>query len=309
MPMGMVIAEDLWVPLPDGFGDGMLVVYNPALADDRPGLLSLGPGTAGLVVRNRTQVDAELLAHFPDLRVVGRLGVGLDNIDVAACRARGVDVVAATGFNATSVAEYVVACLLQHARPLWQWSAAVKAGTWRRQAAIGRELHGKTLGLIGIGDIGQRVATRARALGLRVMAFDPFVLPSHAVVRDFGVWLAPLETVLETANFVSVHVPLTPATRHLLDGEALARMRDDGVLINTARGGVIDEAALALALSRSPRRFAYLDVREVEPPGPADALAALDNVCLTPHIAGITEESSRAVADYVLAEVAARVRG
>ncbi|MCL6547715.1 MAG: hydroxyacid dehydrogenase, partial [Alicyclobacillus sp.] len=197
MPMGMVIAEDLWVPLPAGFGGGMLVVYDPTLVDDRSRLLSLGPGTAGLVVRNRTQVDAELLAHFPDLQVVGRLGVGLDNIDVAACRARGVEVVAATGFNATSVAEYVIACLLQHVRPLRQWSHAVKAGTWQRQAAMGHELHGKTLGLIGIGDIGQRVATRARALGLRVMAFDPFVLPSHAAVRDVGVSLAPFEAVLE----------------------------------------------------------------------------------------------------------------
>jgi len=297
------------VKLPESYGGGREVLYDATLVQDRARLLAYGAHTQALIVRNQTQVDAELLGRFPDLRVIGRLGVGLDNIDLHTCRARGVPVVAARGFNATAVAEYVMACLFQQARPLGQWSARVRAGQWDRMAAVGGELYGKTLGLIGIGDIGQRVATRARAVGLDVIAYDPFVLPSHAVIRDMGVQLTTLNDVLARSHFVSLHIPLTPATHHLLDATVLARMRGDSVIINTARGGIIDESALANVLREQPQRFAYLDVRTTEPPGSNDALARLDNVCLTPHIAGVTLESARAVADFVLTQVLARVEG
>lgn len=295
--------------LPGSYGGGRDVIYDANLVQDRARLLQLGAHTEALIVRNQTRVDAELLSSFPDLRVVGRLGVGLDNIDLHKCRERGILVVAARGFNANAVAEYVMACLFQQARPLWQWSASVRAGAWDRMAAMGGELYGKTLGLIGIGDIGQRVATRARAVGLDVVAFDPFVLPSHAVIRDVGVQLTTLADLLERSHFVSLHIPLTTATQNLLDAKLLCLMREDSVIINTARGGVIDESALANILGEQPRRFAYLDVRAMEPPGPNDALARLDNVYLTPHIAGITVESAREVADFVLAQVLASVEG
>ncbi|WP_067933223.1 hydroxyacid dehydrogenase [Alicyclobacillus kakegawensis] len=309
MPSRIVISEDLWVNLPEGFGNGRTVVYDPSLVGDRQRLLRLGPDTEALIVRNQTRVDEELLENFPNLRIVGRLGVGLDNIDLTACQRRGIPVVSARGFNANAVAEYVMACLLQHVRPLFRWNEAVRRGAWDRMAAMGEEVYGKTLGLIGIGDIGQRVATRARAMGLTVVAYDPFILPSHSVVRDVGVALISLDDLLRSSHFVSVHVPLTDTTRHLLNGPALAKMREDSVLINTSRGGIVDEDALAEVLVNFPTRFAYLDVRSTEPPGPDDRLRSLDNVCLTPHIAGITVESSHEVAWFVLTQVMEQLEG
>lgn len=305
----IVISEDLWVDLPHDYGQGRDVIYDATLVQNRQRLLDLGENTEALIVRNQTRVDVELLEHFPRLQVIGRLGVGLDNIEVGECKKRDIPVISARGFNANAVAEYVMSCMFQHVRPIHRWSGQVRAGTWDRMAAMGGELYGKTLGLIGIGDIGQRIATRARVIGLQVAAFDPFVLPSHAVVRDVGVSLTSFEDLLQQAHFVSLHIPLTPQTRNLLDAHALARMRADSVLINTARGGIIDEGALAAVLVKQPTRYAYLDVRAAEPPGADDALRELDNVSLTPHIAGITVESSHDVAAFVLTQVMEKLQG
>jgi len=307
----IVISEDLWMPLLSEYGReaAVEVVYDWTLVHQREALFAHGPGTRALIIRNQTKVDADLLAHFPDLCVIGRLGVGLDNIDVGACRRRGIDVVSARGYNANAVAEYVMTCLLSHARPLQQWGEQVRAGQWNRMAAMGGEIYGKTLGLIGIGDIGQRVASRARACGVRVVAYDPFVLSSHAVVRDCGVTLLSLESVLAQSHFVSLHIPLTSETRGLLDCSALRGMRSDSVIINTARGGIIDEEALAQVLQDEPNRFAYLDVRTVEPPAPHDVLLQRSNVCVTPHIAGITQESAQEVGAFVLEQVMLALSG
>ncbi|MFD1677220.1 hydroxyacid dehydrogenase [Alicyclobacillus fodiniaquatilis] len=301
--MRVVMTEDLWWPLPAAFANAYDVVYDASLVDDRTRLLAMGAETHALIVRNRTRVDAELLDAHPNLRVVGRLGVGLDNIDLAACRDRNVQVVAARGCNAISVAEYVIACLFDKARFLRRCDADVKGGVWNRTIAMGNEVYGKTLGLVGVGDIGQRVATRARALGMHVIAYDPFVLSTSALVQDVHVDLVSLETVMQEAHFISVHVPLTPETRHVIGEKQLAQMRDSAVLINTSRGGTVDEAALLDTLRAHPAQTAYLDVREQEPPADDDLLLKLDNAVCTPHVAGITNESSQRVAEFILAEV------
>lgn len=301
--MSIVITEDLWWPLPHWLTSKYDVVYNRELYKSPSQLTDVARFARALVIRNKTKVDEKLLSALPNLSVVGRLGVGLDNMDLKACHRHNVTVVAARGCNANAVAEYVIAGMFDHARFLRRSDARVREGEWNRHAAMGREISGKTLGLIGVGDIGQRVATRARALGLRVLACDPFLLPSHMLVQDFDVNLTDLEEVCRLSDYISVHVPLTPVTKHLISAGEMKWMKDGAVLINTARGGIIDEAALLESLRAYPKRAAILDVRESEPPAPDDALRLLPNVLLTPHIAGITHESSQRVAEFVLGEV------
>ncbi len=302
--MSIVISEDLWVSVPAWFLERYGEVrYDITLVSHRQALLNAVQDASVLIVRNKTRVDRELLEAAPGLAVIGRLGVGLDNIDVAVAKERGVKVVAARGCNATSVAEYVMACLLHRVRFLERSSQHVKAGIWDRGFSTGSEIYGKTIGLVGVGDIGQRVASRARAFGMDVIAYDPFVLETSALVQDVGVRLVDLETVLTTSDFVSVHVPLTPQTKYLIGERELMVMRPDGTVINTARGGVIEEAALQKVLAARFEMAAYLDVREHEPPATADALSELPNVVLTPHVAGITRESSARVAQFIFRQV------
>ncbi|QQE80484.1 hydroxyacid dehydrogenase [Alicyclobacillus sp. SO9] len=301
--MSIVISEDLWQAIPSWFGEGESVEYDPYLILDRAALLQKAQKADALIVRNKTKVDLELLDAAPNLKVVGRLGVGLDNIAVSACKNRGIQVVAARGCNALSVAEYVMACLLDHSRFLAKCNYSVREGNWNRSFGTGTELYSKTIGLVGVGDIGQRVASRAKAFGMRVVAFDPFVLPTSSLVQDLGVELVDLETLLSLSHFVSVHVPLTPQTQYLIAEQELSLMRDDSVLINTARGGVIKETALYATLHEKSARAAYLDVREQEPPSPDDTLGKLDNIHFSPHIAGITAESSERVANFILTQV------
>lgn len=194
------------------------------------------------VVRNQTAVSAERLAMAVHLQVVGRLGVGLDNIDVKAARQKGIPVVSARGANATAVAEYVMASLLHVTRRLPEVSETVRRGAWDRRLG-GTELYGKTMGLIGLGDIGQRVAARCRAFGMRVLAYDPYHNPSQFAVMDLGVELTDLESVCRQADFLSIHAPLTDATRNLLDKDRMSLMKPSAYLINTARGGIVDEEA------------------------------------------------------------------
>ncbi|GAX90222.1 hydroxyacid dehydrogenase [Effusibacillus lacus] len=301
--MGLVIAEDLWQPLPEWARNKYEIVYDPRLYADRDRLQTVAKSAKALIVRNKTLVDRELLEQLPELRVIGRLGVGLDNIDLETCRERKVKVVAARGCNANAVAEYVIAAMFHTVRPLNQYDKSVRNGAWDRFQCMGGELHGRTLGLIGVGDIGQRVAFRTRSLGIRVIAHDPYVLASNMVVQDFGVHLLPLEEVCRLSDFLSVHVPLTSATRHLIGERELSIMKDTAVLINTSRGGILDESALFKSLKQSPRRYAVLDVREKEPPDAKDSLQELPNVLLTPHIAGITHESSERVVELVLGDI------
>ena len=274
---------------------------------DRPGELRARVVAAdALVVRNRTQVNAALLAGAPALKVVGRLGVGLDNIDVDACRARGIEVIPATGANALAVAEYVIGAAMLLLRGAYSSSAAVASGNWPRAAlSSGRELSGKTLGIVGFGGIGRLVARVGRALGMRVIGSDPQVPPLSAVWRDEGAEGRELDALLTEADVVTLHVPLVDATRHLIDAARLARMKPDAILINTARGGVVDEAAVAVALKSGRLGGAALDVFEQEPLAAGSPLAGCPNLLLTPHIAGVTAESNARVSTLIAEKVAA----
>ncbi len=280
------------------------VDYEPTLVDDRRSLLARLAGAQGLIVRNRTQVDADLLARAPALRVVGRLGVGLDNIDMAACKARGITVFPATGANALAVAEYVVMTAMLLLRGILPATAQVAGGQWPRAAfSNGRETAGKTLGLIGFGDIGRLTASLATALGMDVVATDPAVAADSPLWRERKVRALPLAELLAEADVVSLHVPLTAGTRGLLDGERLGLMKPGAVLINSSRGGVVDEAALAQALRSGRLAGAALDVFAEEPLPVGSVLADVPNLILTPHVGGLTLESNQRVSSMVAERV------
>jgi (S)-sulfolactate dehydrogenase len=239
------------------------VVYDPKLVDDPARLRAEAASADAIVVRNRTQVRGELLAALKRCRVVGRLGVGLDNIDVPACEARGMKVIPATGANALSVAEYVVGSALLLLRGAYQSTAAVAAGQWPRAAlSNGRECGGRTLGLIGFGSIGQLTARLARGLGMQVIAFDAMMDADHPAYAALGVRAAGLDEVVAGADVVSLHVPLVDSTRNLFDARRIAAMKRGAVLVNTARGGIVDEVALAAALRSGHLGGAAIDVFE-----------------------------------------------
>jgi (S)-sulfolactate dehydrogenase len=302
--MKIVISEFMDAPSVDELRRHFDVVYDPQLVDRRADLQRALTDADALVVRNRTQVRPELLASGPRLRVVGRLGVGLDNIDVPACQARGVAVVPATGANALAVAEYVIATTMVLLRGAYLASGAVAAGEWPRAAlSEGRETAGKTLGLVGFGGIGRLTARLAQSLGMRVVAHDPLLAPDAPAWRETGVACMPLERLLLEADAVSLHVPLTEATRGLMDAARIAAMKPGAVLVNTARGGIVDEAALAQALREGRLGGAALDVFENEPLRAGSPLAGAPNLILTPHIGGVTRESNERVSAMIAARV------
>ncbi len=280
------------------------VHYEPTLwrAPDRLAA-QLGEARA-LIVRNRTRVDAPLLARGPKLKVIGRMGVGLDNIDTGACRRRGIAVCTTPGANATSVAEYVMVTTLVLLRPVYGESAAVRAGGWPREAlAKGCEAAGKTMGLIGFGATGRAVARRARAFEMDVLAHDPLLEPqatdwAEARPTDF-------DALLALADVVSLHLPLMPETRNLIDARAIGRMKPGALLINAARGGIVDEGALIAALRAGRLGGAALDVFAEEPLNreKGQRFDGVPNLILTPHIAGVTGQSNRRVAALTVAAV------
>jgi (S)-sulfolactate dehydrogenase len=285
---------------------GFDVLHDAGLVDRPVDLKAALAGARALIVRNRTRVTAELLDAGPDLVCVGRLGVGLDNIDLETCKARGIEVYPATGANDLAVAEYVIATALLLLRGAYDARAQMLSGAWPRQALMGREAAGKTLGLIGFGAIARQVARRARALGMAVAACDPFVAADdpawEGVARQES-----LETLLPLCDVISLHVPLTADTRNLIDAEALKCCKPGAVLINTARGGVVDEAALAAGLRAGQLAGAALDVFADEPLSAEAAadFAGLDNLVLTPHVAGVTVESNVRVSAVTAQQVRA----
>ena len=288
----IVISEFMDQGAVDSLATDFDVVYDPQLVDRHDDLLAAVASARALVVRNRTQVRGELLEAASALRVVGRLGVGLDNIDLEACKQRSVAVCPATGANDVAVAEYVIATAMILMRNAYAAGADVIAGAWPRQRCMGREIGGKVLGLIGFGGIARETATRARALGMSVMAHDPFVAGTDQAWHD--VTRSELDELLENADVVSLHLPLTDDTRGLLDASMLARMKQGAMLVNTARGGIVDEDALVESLRAGHLAGAALDVFETEPVT-ADSgacFAGLGNLVLTPHIAGVTQESN-----------------
>jgi (S)-sulfolactate dehydrogenase len=270
---------------------GRDVLYDPMLVDQHERLRTALADCRALIVRNRTQVRGELLAAAQRLKVVGRLGVGLDNIDVGACAERAIAVRPAVGANDLAVAEYVITAALVLLRRAWFARERMIAGEWPRTDLMGGELAGKQLGLVGFGAIARLTAAKAAALGMQIAAYDPFLPVGHPAWQ--GVRALPLAELLATADVVSLHTPLTEQTRRLIDAAALARMRPHAILINAARGGIV-EAALAAALAGRRLGGAALDVFETEPLTAAAAahFREVPNLLLTPHIAGVTEESN-----------------
>jgi len=257
----------------------------------------------GLIVRNRTRVTRDLLSSGPGLQVVGRLGVGLDNIDLDACRERGIEVCPATGANDDAVAEYVITMAMVLLRDAYTYKHAMANGQWPRDACMGRELAGKRLGLVGMGAIARKTAQRALALGMTAAGHDPFV-PADASIWD-TVQRQELDALLADSDVVSLHVPLTDKTRGLIGNDALSRVKPSAVLINSARGGVVDEQALADALNGGRLAGAALDVFEREPltREGAEKFKGAPNLVLTPHIAGVTIESNVRVSAVTAANV------
>ncbi len=273
------------------------VVYDPDLHSDLGGLFDAIAEASAVVIRNRTQVNAGFLAAAPKLVAVGRLGVGLDNVDLNAIAKANVEVFVARNANTVPVAEYVIGAVFALTRRVFSMKDALLAGSWPRQgSAFGQEMDGKTLGLIGFGAIGRAVAGRAQGLGMHIVANDPILDAGDPAWESVD--RADFASVLERSDVVSLHVPLGPSTRHLMDADAFDRMRQGAFLINTARGAVVDDHALVAALRSGKLAGAALDVFAEEPldPGLRELFSGIDNLIITPHIAGNTVESAERVA-------------
>ncbi len=258
------------------------------------------PDADALIVRSATKVTAELLDRAKKLRAVGRAGVGVDNIDLDEATKRGVLVMSTPGGNAISVAEHTFALLLALARQVPRLDKAIHEGRWEKSSAAGTEVRGKTLGLIGLGRIGSEVAVRAEAFDMRVLAYDPYI--SEAAAHEISVELVPLEKLLAESDFVSLHTALSPATQNLINASTIQKMKKGARVINTARGELIDEAALADALRSGKFAGAAVDVFMEEPPTNSP-LVGLPNVIATPHVAGSTAEAQEEVGTQVAVQI------
>lgn len=255
-----------------------------------------------LIVRSSARVTAAVLANATRLRVIGRAGIGVDNIDVAAATRRGIVVMNTPGGNNVTTAEHTIAMMLALARSIPQATASMKSGKWEKNRFMGSELCNKVLGVLGIGNIGSLVVERAQGLKMQVIAHDPFITEERA--RQLGVELVDLDTLFSRSDFISVHTPLTTDTRNLVDAAALARMKPTARLINCARGGIVDEDALAEAIRNGQLAGAALDVFAHEPPPPDHPLFGLDRVICTPHLGAATDEAqinvSVAIAEQIV---------
>jgi len=256
----------------------------------------------GLAIRSSTKVTAELLAAAPRLKVVGRAGIGVDNIDVQACTGRGIVVMNTPFGNAITTAEHAMAMMLSLARHIPQASASTHAGLWEKSKFMGMELTGKLLGLIGAGNIGSIVAQKALGYGLRVQAYDPFLTEDRAA--KLGVIKVDLETLLASSDIISLHVPKTPETANIIDASAINRMKKGAMLVNCARGGLVDELALKVALDSGHLRGAALDVFAVEP-AKENPLFGTPNLICTPHLGAATSEAQEKVAVQVAEQMSA----
>lgn len=300
----IVISEFMDFQALEAAAKNFTVHYDPQLVDKPEQLKKLLDDALGLIVRNRTRVDTDLLECAPKLRVIGRLGVGLDNIDLKSCEQRKVKVCPATGANDAAVAEWVIVSVMLLLRQSFFYKAQMLTGDWPRNQAMGCETAGKTLGLVGFGRIARETARRAQSLGMKVLAFDPYV-PS-----DDPCWTAvtpvdELGKMLRQSDAVSLHVPLTDATRHLINAEAIAQMKEEAIIINASRGGVLDEKALVDAIRSGRIKGAALDVYETEPltASAASRFADMPNLILTPHIGGVTVESNQRVSRVTIDNV------
>jgi D-3-phosphoglycerate dehydrogenase len=276
---------------------GWEVLTHDQLPDGLPAAL----GTAdALVVRSAVQADDALMSHAPKLRVIGRAGVGVDNIDAAAATRRGIVVMNTPGANAVAVAELTIGLMLTMARKVPAANASMHAGKWEKKILQGTELRGKTLGVLGLGRIGMEVAKRARGFGMEIAGCDPFV--SAAVARENGIKLVTQDELFATSDYITLHVGLTPQTTGVINAKSIATMKKGVRIVNCARGELIDDAALVEALKSGQVAGAALDVFASEPPANSP-YAEMDNVILTPHIAGSTAEAQEAVGVQIARQV------
>ncbi|MBE5459392.1 phosphoglycerate dehydrogenase [Mycobacteroides abscessus] len=300
----VLIADKLAPSTVEALGDGVEVRWVDG--PDRPALLAAVPEADALLVRSATTVDAEVLAAGTKLKIVARAGVGLDNVDVKAATARGVLVVNAPTSNIHSAAEHAVTLLLATARQIPAADASLKAHTWKRSSFNGTEIFGKTVGVVGLGRIGQLFAQRLAAFGTHIVAYDPYV--SAARAAQLGIELLTLDELLGRADFISVHLPKTPETAGLIGKEALAKTKPGVIIVNAARGGLIDEAALADAIRSGHVRGAGLDVFSTEPCTDSP-LFELDRVVVTPHLGASTSEAQDRAGTDVAASVQLALAG
>jgi D-3-phosphoglycerate dehydrogenase / 2-oxoglutarate reductase len=291
----IVISEDITGDGIDRLKARYDVQTEPDLWKKIPELGAALENADAFIVRNQTKVDASLISRGRNLRVIGRAGAGYDNIDMDAASRAGIVVAYSPEENAVSVAELVLALILSLARKIPGADRSVKAGGWARKKDHGVELAGTTLGILGLGKIGFRVALRARPFGMRLIAHDAFLSGTSLHVTESGAELVSFERLLSEADFLTVHLPLTKETRGLLNASGFARMKKGAFLVNTSRGEVLNEKDLAEALTSGRLGGAALDVREKEPPPKESPLNALENVILTPHTAGLTYEAQEKV--------------
>lgn len=297
-----------------GVAEGLIAEFDthwdPDLWSKRDELKRQIAGARAIVVRNGTRVDVDLLDAAPNLKVVARMGVGLDTIDVAACKARGIEVCPSIGANAVSVAEYVIATAMILLRgPAYFATPDVAAGAWDRPKFAGAtEIAGRVMGIVGFGSIGQVVGQKARGMGMEVIAYDAMMPDDHPAWTDAR--RVSLDDLVAEADVISLHCPKLPETIDLIDARQFGRMKPGAVLVNSARGGIVNEAACAEALRSGRIAGAALDTLDVEPitPEVGALFQGIGNLILTPHIAGVTKESNRRIAE-VAADNVRRVLG
>ncbi len=270
-------------------------------------LMKIIPEYEGLVIRSATKVTGEIIEAATNLKVVGRAGIGLDNVDVAAASKHGIVVMNAPDGNSTTAAEHAIAMMVSLARNIPQATTSMKAGKWEKKRFMGRELTGKTLGIIGIGRIGSIVAERAQGLNMKVIAYDPHM--PEELVKKLGVELTTIDEVCKKSDFISVHVPMTKDTKHLISKSQFKSMKKDAMFIDCARGGVVDEEALYEALAKGQIAGAALDVFEVEPTTRENCpLLGLDNFICTPHLGASTSEAQENVAVAITKQISEYLR-
>jgi D-3-phosphoglycerate dehydrogenase len=304
----VVIAESMQGGAVDALRDRYDVLYLPDLWKTPAQLNEKISAARALIVRNQTQVTAAVIAAAPELLVIGRAGVGLDNIDLPAAGQAGIVIASTPDQNAISVAELAIGFMLSLARFIPAADQDTKKGNWNRPNFIGTELYGKTLGILGAGKIGFLTASRARAFGMKILACDPFLSPHNVFLAELGAGLLSLEDLLPRADVVSCHLPATRQTTGLLNRDAFRRMKPGSFFINTARGKVVVEADLVAALKEGTIAGAALDVRSTEPPQPGE-LETMPNVILMPHVGAWTREAQDRVSAAVCEDVTRVLEG
>lgn len=302
----IVISEDVWS---EGFANlakTQRIIHEPDLWSRREDLKVHLKDASALIVRNRTQVNEEIFAAAPNLKLVGRAGVGLDNIDLKSADAHGVVVSAALGINAVAVGELTLGLALALLRQIPELDRSTRSGSWDRKA--GNEISGKTWGMLGFGATARALARLLKGFGVKVLSYDPFAKIDDSFSTEVNVTLVSSDEVLKRSDLISLHMPATPETTKMINKQALSSMKSSAVLINVGRGELIDEEALEEALKQKVIAGAALDVRATEPPNDS-RFASLSNVILTPHIAGITVESQAKINEVLVSEVERSLNG